>query len=58
MKGKVPKNRQGAHVAPTKFGMGDNYGTGVRQKLGKMRDGMGMKPLSSKKLKIPPKSVA
>lgn len=54
---KVGKNRF-AHVANTKYGMGDNYGTGVRQKLGRMRDdSMGMFAMTPKKLKKPPKSL-
>ena len=54
---KVGKNKQ-AHTANTKYGMGDNYGIGVRAKLGKMRgDSMGMIALTPKKLKIPPKGV-
>lgn len=53
-----PKKSSGDwHVSHTSMGMGDYYGTGVRAKLGKMRDGMGMKPLSQKKLGTPPRSV-
>lgn len=54
---KVKKPRE-AHVINTKYGMGDNYGTGIRAKLGRMRDGMGMVTLTPKKLKTPPKSLA
>lgn len=46
-----------AHTQNTKYGMGDNYGTGIRQKLGRMRDGLGMQAISKKSLKTPPKSV-
>lgn len=47
------------HTAHTKYGMGDNYGTGIRAKLGRMRDdSMGMHEVTPKKLKTPPKSVA
>lgn len=53
----VKKNRF-AHTANTKYGMGDHYGTGVKAKIGKMReDSMGMIELTSKKLKTPPRSV-
>lgn len=53
-----PKKNRFAHEANTKYGMGDNYGTGVRQKLGKVRDDtIGMVKLSKKKLKTPPRSV-
>ena len=56
---KKPGKNRFAHTANTQFGMGDNYGTGVRQKLGKVRkDTMGMKAVSPKKLKTPPRSVA
>lgn len=54
---KKPGKNRFAHVANTKYGMGDNYGTGIRAKLGRMREGMGMVQLTPKKLKTPPKSV-
>lgn len=47
-----------AHTAPTKFGMGDGYGTGARQKMGKLIEGQGIKPLKPKKLLKAPKSLA
>jgi hypothetical protein len=48
-----------SHVMPTKYGMGDNYGTGIRAKLGRMRsDSVGMVAITPKKLKNPPTSVA
>jgi hypothetical protein len=53
---KVGPNKQ-SHTANTKYGMGDNYGTGVKNPLGKMR-GMGMQTLTKKKLGTPPKSIA
>jgi len=47
------------HVSNTSMGMGDYYGTGIRAKIGKMRDdSMGMIAVTPKKLKTPPKSVA
>jgi hypothetical protein len=50
-------NKQ-AHTANTKYGMGDNYGTGVKAKLGRMReDSLGMMAMTPKKLKTPPRSV-
>jgi hypothetical protein len=56
---KIPKNRVPAHTAPTKYGMGDHYGTGIKAKLGKMRDdSMGMRQLSPKNLGTPPKKIA
>ncbi len=38
-------------------GAGDYYGTGVRNPVGKLRD-FGIKPVSKKGLKIPPKKLA
>lgn len=55
---KSKKNRF-SHTDNTKYGMGDNYGTGIRANLGKIReDSVGMVHISPKKLKKPPKSVA
>jgi hypothetical protein len=51
-------NKQ-AHVQNTKYGMGDNYGQGIKAKLGRMRaDSMGMVKLSRKQMKTPPRSTA
>jgi hypothetical protein len=58
MKLKKLKPLKNAHTPNTKYGMGDYYGTGVRQKIGRVREGMGMQPLTPKKLKTPPKSLA
>lgn len=52
-----PKKPRFAHTANTKYGMGDNYGTGIKAKLGKMRDGVGMVTLSKKQVGTPPRSV-
>lgn len=46
------------HVAPTKFGMGDNYGTGIKAKVGKSLRSMSLEPLKPQKLGKPPKSLA
>lgn len=47
------------HVAKTKYGMGDNYGTGIKAKIGRVREDMvGMSNVSKKQIKTPPKSVA
>lgn len=52
------KKNEFAHTANTKYGMGDNYGTGIRQKLGRVRDGtVGMAKLSKKQIGTPPKSI-
>lgn len=55
---KTPKPLKTAHTANTKKGMGDFYGQGQKQPLGKMREGMGMQEISKKKLGNPPKSLA
>lgn len=47
-----------SHTDNTKYGMGDYYGTGLRAKVGKMRDVTEMSNISSKKLGTPPKSLA
>lgn len=54
---KVGKNKL-AHTADTKYGMGDNYGTGVKAKLGTMREGLGMVKMSPKKIGTPPRGLA
>ena len=55
---KKPGKNRFAHTQNTPYGMGDNYGTGIRAKLGKVRDGtMGMVTIGQKKMKKPPKSL-
>lgn len=46
------------HVNKSQIGMGDFYGTGIRQKIGRMRDGLGFEAVSPTKLKKPPRSLA
>ena len=47
-----------AHTAPTKYGMGDYYGTGVKAPLARLRsDTPGYRPATKKQLGTPPKSV-
>jgi len=59
MKDKKPRtNRNQVHTPKSPKGMGDFYGTGIRQPLGKMRDGMGMQEITKAKMKKPPKSLA
>lgn len=55
---KLPKPLKNAHTPNTKRGLGDYYGTGIRAKLGRMREGMGMQEITPKKLKVPPKNLA
>lgn len=47
-----------AHTSPSKIGSGDYYGTAKRNPIGRMRDGFGLRDVSPKKLKNPPKSLA
>lgn len=46
------------HASPSKMGSGDYYGTGVRQKVGKMRGSYIDNVIPETKMKIPPKRVA
>lgn len=58
--GKRPKRGKNyeAHTAPTKFGMGDYYGTGVKAPIGRIRDAtVGFVPVNKKQLKTPPRGV-
>lgn len=56
---KAIKAPTSAHTSKTKYGMGDNYGTSIKNKVGKMReDSMGAIDVSLKKLKSPPKKIA
>lgn len=56
----APKRKSSGdwHVNHSSMGMGDYYGTGIKAKLGKVVEGMGMKTITPKKLKTPPTSVA
>ncbi len=48
-----------AHTSNSPYGMGDHYGTGIKQKLGRIReDTLGMNDVTPNKLKVPPKSLA
>lgn len=46
------------HTSKSNIGMGDNYGSGVRNKVGIARDVTTAPRLSNKKLGKPPKSLA
>ena len=46
-----------SHVSHTSMGMGDYYGMGVKNKIGKMREGNGLYNMGKSKLGTPPKSV-
>lgn len=47
-----------AHTMNAKYGMGDYYGTGVKNPMGRIIDSMGTNPVSKKKMGNPPKSLA
>lgn len=52
------KTRKEAHTCNTKFGMGNHYGTGDKNKMGRVRSGtVGYKPATAKQLGTPPRSV-
>ena len=58
-KPKSLKPSKEAHTMNTKYGMGDYYGTGIKQKMGRVReDSMGINAMAPKKLGKPPKSLA
>lgn len=54
------KKYKQAHTDNKKYGMGDFYGSGIRAKVGKIRDiyAPGVNPVAPKNLKKPPKTLA
>ncbi len=52
------KKSRFAHTQNTKFGMGDNYGMGVKAKVGNIREGIGQVPIPKKKIGTPPRGLA
>ena len=55
---KKPGKNRFAHTANTQYGMGDNYGSAVKNPMGKIRSVTGAAPLSKSKLKNPPRGLA
>lgn len=53
-----PKPNRFAHTANTKYGMGENYGTGVKNPVGKIRENQTMVPLPKSKISKPPRKLA
>lgn len=49
-----------SHTERTKFGMGNFYGTGYRNKFGRIRGSLtvGFRPLTKKQKTQPPRSLA
>ena len=56
-KASVVKGLKNAHTSNATKGMGDFYGSGVKNKMGRILDGTGVNPLSKAKLKKPPRSL-
>ncbi len=54
---KKVKGLKNAHTSNSKIGMGDNYGSGIRQPMAKPREDLS-KLVTPKRLKKPPKSLA
>jgi len=53
------KRSKEVHVARTKYGSGDYMGTGIKNKVGKIRSVFGIDgQMNSSQLKTPPKSLA
>ena len=55
---KAKSKANNAHTANTQYGMGDYYGSGIRNPVGRIRENMMETPMSSKKIGKPPKSLA
>ncbi len=56
---KKAKSHKETHVANTKFGSGDYYGTAIKNPVGRIIDSqLDYSSVSPKKLKKPPKSLA
>lgn len=53
------KSNKTAHTSNSKIGMGDFYGSGIKNPIGRVRESMiDARPLSSKNLGKAPKSLA
>ena len=52
------KGLKEAHTSNSKMGMGDHYGSGIKNPVGKIRDVMGIGNIKSKRLSKAPKSLA
>ena len=55
---RTKSGRKAAHTPKKQLGMGDYYGSGVRAKVGKVRDVFGVDKPTSKKTGKPPRSLA
>lgn len=52
------KGLKNAHASNSKYGMGDSYGSGIKNKMGTMIEGTGIKEVVPKKMKKMPRSLA
>lgn len=52
------KGLKNAHTSNAKIGMGDSFGSGVKNPTGKAKSIMGVSSLKSKRISKPPKSLA
>lgn len=51
--------RNESHTAPTKYGMGNYYGSAVKNPIGRIRsDTVGYRPVSRKQMGTSPRSLA
>jgi hypothetical protein len=57
-KSSIKTNRNQVHTPKSPKGMGDYYGTGVKQKIGRIRDSYIDPIISNKQVGTPPKSLA
>lgn len=55
---KKVKGLKNAHTSNNKIGSGDYYGVALKAKVGRMIDGVGINPPTTKSVKTPPKSLA
>tara|TARA_R110000868_G_scaffold121883_4_gene323356 strand:- start:7093 stop:7269 length:177 start_codon:yes stop_codon:yes gene_type:complete len=58
MKPLNPSKVYAAHTSKTKKPMGDYYGTGIKQKVGKSRSDSMANPVPKSKLGVAPKKLA
>ena len=58
MKKKPLKPARNAHTANTKHGMGDYFGSGIKNPVGRIRDVTNFTEVKGKKLGKAPKSLA
>lgn len=56
--GQTKKVQGDWHVSHESLGMGDYYGRGVKNPMGKIRDGLGGPTMPKGKIKTPPTNVA